>query len=169
MVDEVTRVDLTEGNTMIIPTGWIHAVVGGKIVPVLFSLIIFCVVYTTRCISIRRQFSPLIQRCTSYVCLFVSYLTWYSFIAELRVREIENATHVPKKFRFPLFTRFVSMSGNLVFSTLTLIGFAGTLVRSTCAISVPRRISPLVSWSQSRSFPIFWYLRCEQWNVPRNP
>ena len=27
MVDEVTKVDLSEGNTMIIPTGWIHAVV----------------------------------------------------------------------------------------------------------------------------------------------
>jgi F-box/leucine-rich repeat protein 10/11 len=27
MVDEVVKVELTEGNTMIIPTGWIHAVV----------------------------------------------------------------------------------------------------------------------------------------------
>jgi hypothetical protein len=27
MVDEVTKVELQEGNTMIIPTGWIHAVV----------------------------------------------------------------------------------------------------------------------------------------------
>ena len=27
LVDEVTKVDLTAGNTMIIPTGWIHAVV----------------------------------------------------------------------------------------------------------------------------------------------
>jgi hypothetical protein len=29
------------------------------------------------------------------------------------VREIEIATHVPKKFRFPLFSRFVSTGGNL--------------------------------------------------------
>jgi F-box and leucine-rich repeat protein 10/11 len=28
MVDEVFKVDLAAGNTMIIPTGWIHAVVG---------------------------------------------------------------------------------------------------------------------------------------------
>jgi F-box/leucine-rich repeat protein 10/11 len=27
MVDEVIKVELTTGNTMIIPTGWIHAVV----------------------------------------------------------------------------------------------------------------------------------------------
>lgn len=27
LVDEVTKVTLTAGNTMIIPTGWIHAVV----------------------------------------------------------------------------------------------------------------------------------------------
>lgn len=27
MVDEVVKVELTQGNTMIIPTGWIHAVV----------------------------------------------------------------------------------------------------------------------------------------------
>ena len=27
MADEVVKVDLREGNTMIIPTGWIHAVV----------------------------------------------------------------------------------------------------------------------------------------------
>lgn len=27
MVDEVYKVELTQGNTMIIPTGWIHAVV----------------------------------------------------------------------------------------------------------------------------------------------
>lgn len=27
MVDEVVKVELTKGNTMFIPTGWIHAVV----------------------------------------------------------------------------------------------------------------------------------------------
>ena len=30
MVDEVVKVTLTQGNTMIIPTGWIHAVVGSS-------------------------------------------------------------------------------------------------------------------------------------------
>jgi F-box/leucine-rich repeat protein 10/11 len=40
MVDKVTRVELREGNTMIIPTGWIHAVVRCTIVLILFSLLI---------------------------------------------------------------------------------------------------------------------------------
>jgi hypothetical protein len=35
MVDEVTKVDLSEGNTMIIPTGWIHAVVRCLLNPLL--------------------------------------------------------------------------------------------------------------------------------------
>lgn len=38
MVDEVVRVELTSGNTMIIPTGWIHAVVRSKRYP-FFKLI----------------------------------------------------------------------------------------------------------------------------------
>ena len=40
MVDEVTKVDLIEGNTMIIPTGWIHAVVRCPLNPFLRSLLI---------------------------------------------------------------------------------------------------------------------------------
>jgi len=40
MVDEVTRVELREGNTMIIPTGWIHAVVRCTMILVLISLLI---------------------------------------------------------------------------------------------------------------------------------
>lgn len=30
LVDEVYKVELTQGNTMIIPTGWIHAVVSNQ-------------------------------------------------------------------------------------------------------------------------------------------
>lgn len=37
MVDEVYKVELTTGNTMIIPTGWIHAVVGVRITEVDFA------------------------------------------------------------------------------------------------------------------------------------
>ena len=40
MVDEVTKVDLSEGNTMIIPTGWIHAVVRRPLNPFVRSLLI---------------------------------------------------------------------------------------------------------------------------------
>lgn len=39
MADEVTKVELSEGNTMIIPTGWIHAVVR-CLSTVLWSLLI---------------------------------------------------------------------------------------------------------------------------------
>lgn len=155
MVDEVTRVDLTEGNTMIIPTGWIHAVVRGKIASVLFSAN-FCVVYTAGCISIRRQFSPLIQRCTSYVCSPHTppgtHSSQNSGCVRLRMQLTSQRSSVSPYLQ----GSSVSMSRNLVFATLTSIGFAGTLVRSTCAIFVPRRISPIASWSQSRSFPIFW-------------
>lgn len=106
MVDEVTKVDLSEGNTMIIPTGWIHAVVRcPRLVSAIFAD--YSAVYAPRCTRLRRQFPPFIQRCTSYVCL-VSSATRHSFPVELRVHEIEIATHVPKKFRFPLFTRSVS-------------------------------------------------------------
>jgi hypothetical protein len=122
------------------------------------------VVYAPRCTRLWREFPPFIQRCTSYVCL-VSSATRHSFLAELRVHEIEIATHVPKKFRFPLFTRSVPPDGNPGFTIMTLIGFAGTSVRSTCVISVPKRISPLVYWSQLRSFLNFWYLRYERWSA----
>ncbi len=40
MVDEVTKVELSEGNTMIIPTGWVHAVVRCSLNPLLQSLLI---------------------------------------------------------------------------------------------------------------------------------
>ena len=132
--------------------------------PVFAILVNSSAVYAPRCTRLWRQFPPFIQRCTSYVCL-VSSATRHSFPAELRVHEIEIATHVPKKFRFPLFTRSVLPDGNPGFIIMTLIGFAGMSVRSTCVISVPKRILPLVYWSQSRSFLNFWYPRCERWSA----
>ena len=39
IVDEIIKVDLREGNTMIIPTGWIHAVVRYTLTPLLSSLL----------------------------------------------------------------------------------------------------------------------------------
>jgi len=38
LVDEVFKVELVEGNTMIIPTGWIHAVVSFLLLLLLFIL-----------------------------------------------------------------------------------------------------------------------------------
>ncbi|KAI0028349.1 hypothetical protein K488DRAFT_80716 [Vararia minispora EC-137] len=71
LVDEVVKVELTAGNTMIIPTGWIHAV-----------------------------HTPV-----DALVFGGNFVHSYNAALQLRVREIEIATRVPKKFRFPLFTR----------------------------------------------------------------
>ncbi|KAF8644156.1 hypothetical protein AX16_008683 [Volvariella volvacea WC 439] len=71
MADEVYKVELKAGNTMIIPSGWIHAV------------------YTPE----------------DTLVFGGNFLHSYDVATQLRVCEIENATHVPRKFRFPLFTK----------------------------------------------------------------
>ncbi|KAG9003942.1 JmjC domain-containing histone demethylation protein 1 [Tulasnella sp. JGI-2019a] len=71
LVDEVIKVELTQGNTMFIPTGWIHAV------------------HTPE----------------DSLVFGGNFLHSYNIVTQLRVREIEIATRVPKKFRFPLFQR----------------------------------------------------------------
>ncbi|KAF8623960.1 hypothetical protein AX15_006118 [Amanita polypyramis BW_CC] len=71
LVDEVFKVELTEGNTMIIPTGWIHAV-----------------------------HTPV-----DSLVFGGNFLHSYNVSTQLKVRGIEIATQVPKKFRFPMFTR----------------------------------------------------------------
>ncbi|KAI0807049.1 jumonji protein [Fomes fomentarius] len=71
MCDEVFKVELNTGNTMIIPTGWIHAV------------------YTPQ----------------DTLVFGGNFLHSYNVSTQLRVREIEIATHVPKKFRFPHFVK----------------------------------------------------------------
>ncbi|KAF8526841.1 jumonji protein [Hysterangium stoloniferum] len=77
LVDEVVKVQLVEGNTMIIPTGWIHAV-----------------------------YTPI-----DSLVFGGNFLHSWNIGTQLRVREIEIATHVPKKFRFPLFTRLCWYAG----------------------------------------------------------
>ncbi|OCH95214.1 Clavaminate synthase-like protein, partial [Obba rivulosa] len=77
MVDEVFKVELTAGNTMFIPTGWIHAV-----------------------------YTPV-----DTVVFGGNFLHSYNIATQLKVREIEIATHVPKKFRFPLFARLCWYAG----------------------------------------------------------
>ncbi|KZS99328.1 JmjC domain-containing histone demethylation protein 1 [Sistotremastrum niveocremeum HHB9708] len=71
MVDEVVKVELHQGSTMIIPTGWIHAV------------------YTPE----------------DSLVFGGNFLHSYNVQTQLRVRDIEITTHVPKKFRFPFFTK----------------------------------------------------------------
>ncbi|KAH8829714.1 JmjC domain-containing histone demethylation protein 1 [Flagelloscypha sp. PMI_526] len=71
LVDEVVRVTLTEGNTMIIPTGWIHAVA-----------------------------TP-----ADTLVFGGNFLHSFNVATQLKIRDIEIRTHVPKKFRFPFFTK----------------------------------------------------------------
>ncbi|KAI9056652.1 Clavaminate synthase-like protein [Trametes sanguinea] len=77
MCDEVFKVELKTGNTMIIPTGWIHAV-----------------------------YTPV-----DTLVFGGNFLHSYNVPTQLRVREIEIATHVPKKFRFPYFVKLCWYAG----------------------------------------------------------
>ncbi|KAI0956925.1 hypothetical protein AcW1_005482 [Taiwanofungus camphoratus] len=77
MVDEVFKVELHDGNTMIIPTGWIHAV-----------------------------YTP-----ADTLVFGGNFVHSYNVATQLKVREIEIATHVPKKFRFPFFVRLCWYAG----------------------------------------------------------
>ncbi|KAJ7490053.1 jumonji superfamily protein [Mycena galericulata] len=71
MVPEVTKVVLSAGNTMIIPSGWIHAV-----------------------------YTPV-----DTIVFGGNFLHSFSVPMQLKIRKIEIATQVPKKFRFPLFSK----------------------------------------------------------------
>ncbi|KAJ6606638.1 jumonji superfamily protein [Mycena vulgaris] len=71
LVDEVTKVVLAEGNTMIIPSGWIHAV-----------------------------YTPV-----DTIVFGGNFLHSFAMPMQLKIRKIEIATQVPKKFRFPLFSK----------------------------------------------------------------
>ncbi|KAF9239635.1 Clavaminate synthase-like protein [Melanogaster broomeanus] len=71
MADEVVKVTLHAGNTMIIPTGWIHAV-----------------------------HTPM-----DSLVFGGNFLHSYNVRTQLKVVDIEKATRVPKKFRFPYFTK----------------------------------------------------------------
>jgi F-box and leucine-rich repeat protein 10/11 len=106
MVDEVIKVNLREGNTMIIPTGWIHAVVCSPLSAILGCLLMF-VEYTPQDALVFG--GNFLHSYNAALRMFVpcSIARSNSFSAELKVREIEIATHVPKKFRFPLFSRLV--------------------------------------------------------------
>jgi hypothetical protein len=72
MVDQVVKVTLNPGNTMIIPTGWIHAV-----------------------------HTPM-----DSLVFGGNFLHSYNVGTQLKVVDIEKTTRVPKKFRFPHFTKY---------------------------------------------------------------
>jgi F-box/leucine-rich repeat protein 10/11 len=110
MVDEVFKVELKEGNTMVIPSGWIHAVVS----VCLFSERVdtdSIIVYTCGYDGFRRQFPSFLQ-CPDPCVIFIVIICpgFTVSMTELRVRNIEIATSVPKKFRFPSFPKYVCHS-----------------------------------------------------------
>ncbi|KAG6901498.1 hypothetical protein C0995_011093 [Termitomyces sp. Mi166 len=80
MVDDVYKVELKQGNTMIIPAGWIHAV-----------------------------YTPV-----DTLVFGGNFLHSYDVGKQLRVRNIEIATHVPRKFRFPMFTKLTPLGDKIL-------------------------------------------------------
>ena len=96
---------------MIIPTGWIHAVVRCSLA--LHWLYLIFVEYTPQdALVFGGNFLH------SYNAALRAFVSWYhssrsSRPTELKVREIEISTHVPKKFRFPLFSRSVPLRAEL--------------------------------------------------------
>ncbi|KAI8875395.1 Clavaminate synthase-like protein [Backusella circina FSU 941] len=71
LVKECYCVKLKPGNTMIIPTGWIHAV-----------------------------FTP-----EDAIVIGGNFLHSYNVSTQLKIYEIEDATNVPRKFRFPYYKK----------------------------------------------------------------
>ena len=60
MCDEVFKVELQAGNTMIIPTGWIHAVVSHGIPSAFFLAANFTTVYARGHASVWRKLLALV-------------------------------------------------------------------------------------------------------------
>jgi F-box/leucine-rich repeat protein 10/11 len=85
MCDEVRRVVLIEGDTMIIPAGYIHAVVGDL------------ARYKD---STNGQYTPM-----NSIVFGGNFVHSYDIPAQLRLRQIEIDTKVPQRFRFPLFDK----------------------------------------------------------------
>ncbi|GAA5871428.1 hypothetical protein JCM16303_000751 [Sporobolomyces ruberrimus] len=71
--DEVLKIELKEGNTAFLPTGWIHAV-----------------------------YTP-----SDSIVIGGNFLHSLSIPTQLRIYEIELATKVPKKFRYPHFVKLL--------------------------------------------------------------
>ncbi|PBK77816.1 Clavaminate synthase-like protein [Armillaria solidipes] len=102
MVDEVVKVSLTAGNTMIIPTGWIHAV------------------HTPE----------------DTLVFGGNFLHSYDVATQLKVRDIEIATSVPRKFRFPMFSKLCWYVGDKYLRDL----------RASPGSSLPPRVATSVAY-----------------------
>ena len=85
MCDEVRRVVLIEGDTMIIPAGYIHAVVSGV---------------SANGRVLTKEYTPM-----NSIVFGGNFVHSYDIPAQLRLRQIEIDTKVPQRFRFPLFDK----------------------------------------------------------------
>lgn len=85
------QIELAVGNTMIIPAGWIHAVVRRSLPPVLLSQT-----------DPQSKYTP----CDTLV-IGGNFLTSLDIATQLEIYQVELNTKVPKKFRFPYFVRLL--------------------------------------------------------------
>lgn len=85
MCDEVRKVTLVAGDTMIIPAGYIHAVVG---LPKSLGA------------ALMVQFTPV-----DSIVFGGNFVHSYDIATQLRLRQIEIDTKVPQRFRFPYFDK----------------------------------------------------------------
>ncbi|GAA5856498.1 hypothetical protein JCM9279_005470 [Rhodotorula babjevae] len=85
MCDQVYRMDLVEGNTAFIPTGWIHAV-----------------------------YTP-----ADSLVIGGNFLHSLNIPTQLRVYNIELATKVPRKFRYPHFVKLLWLVGKHYYDRLS--------------------------------------------------
>ncbi|KAK4695214.1 hypothetical protein P7C70_g8595, partial [Phenoliferia sp. Uapishka_3] len=92
-VDQVYKIVLKTGNTMIIPSGWIHAVVRSQ--SPLFSPLILLTLPSC-------QYTP-----TDTLVFGGNFLHSLDIDRQLAVYRIELSTKVPRKFRFPHFVRLL--------------------------------------------------------------
>ncbi|KAK9377222.1 uncharacterized protein V1513DRAFT_437734 [Lipomyces chichibuensis] len=78
LIKECHKVQLTKGDTMIIPSGWIHAV-----------------------------YTPV-----DSLVIGGNFLTARDISMEIQIAKIEKKTKVPRKFRFPLFSKVLWLAAN---------------------------------------------------------
>ncbi|KAK9365799.1 hypothetical protein V1509DRAFT_631823 [Lipomyces kononenkoae] len=78
LIKECHKVELTKGDTMIIPSGWIHAV-----------------------------YTPV-----DSLVIGGNFLTARDLSMEIQIAKIEKKTKVPRKFRFPLFSKVLWLAAN---------------------------------------------------------
>ena len=113
MCDQVYRMDLVEGNTAFIPTGWIHAVVRPPLpLPLVLGLsrLGSSLMHTL----FAAQYTP-----ADSLVIGGNFLHSLNIPTQLRVYNIELATKVPRKFRYPHFVKLLWLVGKHYYERLS--------------------------------------------------